>query len=92
MKRSAPLARASRRYLTVAPSDDLVRAVVDEEVDIGMLVSLPAHQSVDIISSIAAPLVAVVAPGHRLAGSRKGVEISVLQDEPVSTRSSGPSR
>jgi DNA-binding transcriptional LysR family regulator len=69
--------------LTVVPSDEILRAVVDEEVDIGLLVNAPAHQSVETVHSIAAPLVAVVAPGHRLARSRKGVAMSVLQDEPL---------
>jgi DNA-binding transcriptional LysR family regulator len=69
--------------LTVAPSDEILRAVVDEEVDIGLMINAPAHQAVDIVHSIAAPLVAVVAPGHRLAANRKGVAISALQDEPL---------
>jgi DNA-binding transcriptional LysR family regulator len=67
--------------LTVVPSDEILRAVVDEEVDIGLMINPPAHQSVEIVTSIAAPLVAVVAPAHRLAAKRKGVEISALQDE-----------
>jgi DNA-binding transcriptional LysR family regulator len=69
--------------LTVVPSDEILRSIVDEEVDIGLMINPPAHQSVDIVASIPAPLVAVVAPGHRLAGKKKGVAISVLQGEPL---------
>jgi DNA-binding transcriptional LysR family regulator len=67
--------------LTVAASDEIVRAVVEEEVDIGLMFSQPTHPSVGVVASFAAPLAAVVAPGHRLAANRKGVEISALQDE-----------
>jgi DNA-binding transcriptional LysR family regulator len=67
--------------LTVVPSDEILRAVVEEEVDIGLMFSRPTHPSVDVVASFAAPLAAVVAPRHRLAAKRKGVEISVLQDE-----------
>jgi DNA-binding transcriptional LysR family regulator len=68
--------------LTVASNDEILRAVEDEEVDLGLMFSPPHHQAVDVVSSIAAPLVAVVSPKHRLAGM-KGVSITVLQEEPL---------
>jgi DNA-binding transcriptional LysR family regulator len=82
------LGKFSARYpgvtcaLSVASNDEILRAVVDEEVDLGLMFSPPHHQAVDVVSSIAAPLVAVVAPKHRLAGM-KGVPITVLQEEPL---------
>jgi DNA-binding transcriptional LysR family regulator len=69
--------------LTVAPNDEILRTVVDEEVDLGLMFSPPDHQAVDVVSSIAAPLVAVVSLGHRLAGSKKEVPIAALQEEPL---------
>jgi DNA-binding transcriptional LysR family regulator len=69
--------------LTVAASDEILRAVVEEEVDVGLMFGRPAHPSIDVIDSFAAPLMAAVAPGHRLARNRKGVALSVLQDEPL---------
>jgi DNA-binding transcriptional LysR family regulator len=68
--------------LTVASNDEILRAVVDEEVDLGLMFSPPHHQAVDVVSSMAAPLVAVVSLGHRLAG-QKAVPITVLQEEPL---------
>jgi DNA-binding transcriptional LysR family regulator len=67
--------------LSIAASDEILRAVVEEEVDIGLMFGRPTHPSVDVVTSFAAPLAAVVAPGHRLAAKKKGVEISALQEE-----------
>jgi DNA-binding transcriptional LysR family regulator len=68
--------------LTVASNDEILHALDDEEVDLGLMFSPTEHPSVDIVSSIAAPLVAVVPTGHRLAGAGL-LPISVLREEPL---------
>jgi DNA-binding transcriptional LysR family regulator len=68
--------------LTVASNDEILRAVDEEEVDFGLMFSPAYHPSVDVLSSIAAPLVAVVSTEHRLA-SMKTLPVSVLQEEPL---------
>jgi DNA-binding transcriptional LysR family regulator len=68
--------------LTVASNDEILRAVDEEEVDLGLMFSPAYHPSVDILSSIAAPLVAVVSVEHRLA-AMSSLPITVLQEEPL---------
>jgi DNA-binding transcriptional LysR family regulator len=67
--------------LTVVASDEILRGVLEEEVDIGLMFSRPTHPSIDVVDSFAAPLAAIVAPGHALAARKKGIEIPALQAE-----------
>ncbi|MDB5861637.1 MAG: putative transcriptional regulatory protein LysR-family [Ramlibacter sp.] len=68
--------------LTVASNDEILRAVDEEEVDLGLMFSPADHPSVDVLSSFAAPLVAVLSAQHRLAG-RASLPITVMQQEPL---------
>jgi DNA-binding transcriptional LysR family regulator len=65
----------------VASTDEIVRAVDDEDVELGLMVDSPDRQTVEAVSSFNAPLLAVVPVGHRFARARKGLPVSALEPE-----------
>lgn len=66
----------------IAGTDDVMRAVAEDRCDFGMSFYPHPRPEVETILSIRQPLLAVMAPGHRLA--RRGqIELQDLRGEPI---------
>jgi len=70
-----------RLSIVVAASDEILRNVEEEEVELGFMFDAPSHQAVELVSSFPAPLIAVVPVGHHPSRNRKAVPLSVLEGE-----------
>ncbi len=66
----------------IAGTDDVMRAVAEDRCDIGISFHPHAQPEVETLLCIRQPLLAVVAPGHHLAG-RAALTLADLRGEPV---------
>lgn len=82
------LAAFSRDYpgisfeIRVAATDDVMQAVAEDRCDIGISFHPIPRHDVETVAKVAQPLLAVMAPNHRLAGRQK-LDLSTLSREPV---------
>lgn len=70
-----------RFAVTVASGDEILRAVEDEDVELGLLVPPPSSPMLEIVDTFATPLLAIVPPRHHLSRSSKGVPLAALEPE-----------
>lgn len=82
------LARFSRDFpgidyeIRIAGTDNVMRAVAENRCDLGVSYNPYPRPEVETIFTIRQPLLAVVAPGHHLAG-RGHIDLADLANEPV---------
>jgi DNA-binding transcriptional LysR family regulator len=70
-----------RFTVNVSATDETVRAVEEEEVELGLLVSPPSNPMIEVVDTLPIPLLAVVPAKHPLTRSKAAVPLTALESE-----------
>jgi DNA-binding transcriptional LysR family regulator len=68
--------------LMIASTPNIIRAVMEDEADLGLVLQTPHEPKIQVRTSVAQPLKAVMNPRHRLA-RKKSVTLADLQNYPL---------
>lgn len=67
----------------VAPGDEVMRSIIEDQADIGLTFNPPSHPAIEVIGSFKAPLLAVMSPHATCRKPNEGVSLEDLAKLPL---------